>query len=243
MSNPTQGPAGRKKTQTQTRHLLCQNQNLIYTYILFHRCRSSPPSCPPVVVLVGGIDLILENPDLPQLIAAAGFRHPAQNRRADRRAKRSVEERSNKLEVEKHVWWLEAARAAHGQGPRVARGTTEEVRGRGYPAGLGSLQGTQPRPPDLEDARGARRLGLPPGRPPRPVTPAGGDCNRPRAPPLLLTSIRSSSRGVLTYPVSLRPCGCAAGQRGDGRCGRPRGQDPRGEHHSNERQGEPASLL
>ena len=100
-----------------------------------------------------------------------GFRHPAQNRRADRRAKRSVEERSNKLEVEKHVWWLEAARAAHGQGPRVARGTTEEVRGRGYPAGLGSLQGTQPRPPDLEDARGARRLGLPPGRPPRPVTP------------------------------------------------------------------------
>ena len=72
---------------------------------------------------------------------------------------------------------------------------------------------------------------------------AGGDCNRPRAPPLLLTSIRSSSRGVLTYPVSLRPCGCAAGQRGDGRCGRPRGQDPRGEHHSNERQGEPASVL
>ena len=35
----------------------------------------------------------------------------------------------------------------------------------------------------------------------------------------------------------------AAGQRGDCRCGRPRGQDLRGEHHSIERQGEPASVL
>ena len=179
----------------------------IYIHSL-HRCRSNPPSCPPVVVLVGGIDLILENPDLPQLIAAAGFRHPAQNRRADRRAKRSVEERSNKLEVEKHVWWLKAARAAHGQGPRVARGTTEEVRGRSYPAGLGSLQGTQPRPPDLEGARGTRRLGLPPGRPPRPVILRWrGLQPLSRAAPFAdLNPLLLSRRAHVS--VSLRPCGC-----------------------------------